>query len=920
MRDRDSESEGGRPGALALGLSGPEHLLADARRPFHAAARNRRVAPAVPSAGRLGPGGIIRAMSLIPHTRLGPYEILEPLGSGGMGDVYRARDTRLGRDVAVKVLPERFADDRVAMARFEREAKAVAALSHPNIMAIFDIGREGPLAYLVTELLEGETLRQRLTRGALPARKAAEYGAQIALALGVAHEKGLIHRDVKPENVFIAPGGRVKVLDFGLARPIEPAPPEGSATVVVVTEPGLIAGTPAYMAPEQAAGRLLDHRADIFALGTVLFEMLTGQRAFHGETTAHTLMAVIEKDPPDVSTLDPTIPVAMAQLVRHCLEKEPAERFQSARDVAFNLQLLAGGPTGSGPAGPGEQPPVGRRWLRRPALALIGLVTTAAAALAGAWFIGPRMVTSPVFHQVSYRQEAIFRAAIGPDRQTIVYSTSDETNVPEIVSLVPGWPNAKPIGVPASHLLSISSKGELALLTHARIVTTQTIRGTLATLPLGSSQPRELLDNVREASWAPDGAQLAIVRVVDGGKDRLEFPIGRKLYESSGYLTDLRVSPAGDAVVFFEHPVKWEDEASLILMDRNGQMKVLAGPYESASGIAWRPGGKEVVFSARASASENSAIYSVPPGGTPRLVLATAGGLTIHDISPDGQWLVSRDDVRRAVLTRTAGMAAERDLTWLNRSDIAAIAADGSRVLFTEYGGPAGSSGGVCLRATDGSPTVVLGTGSAQDLSPDGRWVVAIDYMASKLWLYPTGAGEKRDLARGAIERYRYANWFRDGGRVLVCGNERGRSARCYVQDVAGGPPRAVTPDGDWGIPSPDGRRAVVWRADARPAIYPFDGTPGITVPSSTIEDVPVGWGADGQAVLVYQPGRVPGVIERIDLATGARQFVRQFEAPSGRVGVLSVDPVVVADDKATSYAYTATQRLSTLFVVRGLR
>ena len=291
-------------------------------------------------------------MPLTPGTRLGPYEVAAPLGSGGMGEVYRARDPRLDRDVALKVLPDTFTRDPERRMRFEREAKTIAALSHPHILGIFDVGSQDDLYYVVTELLEGETLRDRLTRqGALSSAKALDIALQIAQGLSAAHAKGIVHRDLKPENAFITTDGRVKILDFGLARPVAGAETsaETPTSLGTPTTPGLVLGTVGYMAPEQARALPIDHRADIFAFGAVLFEMLTGRRAFHGESAVETMNAILKTDPLEATPDRAPLPAPLERLVRHCLEKHPDERFQSAKDLAFQIQSLQG-QTGSGAA------------------------------------------------------------------------------------------------------------------------------------------------------------------------------------------------------------------------------------------------------------------------------------------------------------------------------------------------------------------------------------------------------------------------------------------------------------------------------------------------------------------------------------------------------------------------------------------
>ena len=282
-------------------------------------------------------------MALTPGSRLGPYEILGPLGAGGMGEVYRAKDPRLGRDVAIKVLPERRAKDPDALARFEREARAVAALSHPNILAIHDLGTDRDVFFVVTELLEGETLRSRLSGSALPWRKAAEIGIPIAEGLAGAHFKGIVHRDLKPDNIFLTSDGRVKVLDFGLARlaPVIAFQEQTSApTTPADTEPGTVMGSVGYMSPEQVRSLPTDARSDIFSMGCVLYEMVTGNRAFSRKTAAETMTAILNEDPPDVSESGKQVPLALNRLIRRCLEKNPEERLQAARDLAFDLKVL----------------------------------------------------------------------------------------------------------------------------------------------------------------------------------------------------------------------------------------------------------------------------------------------------------------------------------------------------------------------------------------------------------------------------------------------------------------------------------------------------------------------------------------------------------------------------------------------------
>ena len=862
-------------------------------------------------------------MTLAAGTKVGAYEIVGPLGAGGMGEAYRARDPRLGREVAIKVLPEDFLEGEERKARFEREAKLLAALNHPNIAAVFTFeeipgsASSSSLHILVMELVEGETLRQRLAQGALTVRKAVELGAQMARGLAAAHESGIVHRDFKPENVVLTADGRAKILDFGLAkqRSVEAEDDTKSPTMARATDPGTLLGTVGYMAPEQVRGLPADARSDIFAFGCVLFEMVTGRRAFKGDSAIETMNAILKEEPPEADLSSGRIPPDLDRLVRHCLEKNPAERFQSARDLAFDLDALGGTSVSGRALVPASSADRKRRLL--PGAVVILLVGTAVAAYLAGRRADRAVGRSGVsYHPLTYTQQTIFNARFAPDGRTVVYSAARQGNTPDVFTARPEFPEGRPLGLHDVHLLAVSSRGDLALLTSARYLSHAVFQGTLARMPLEGGAPREVLENVREADWSPDGSSLAVIREISG-KDRLEFPIGKILCETGGYLSDLRFSPRGDRIAFFEHPVKWDDRGLVAVVNLEGKKTVLADGYWGQEGLAWSSDGQEVLFSA-ANSPNAFHVVAVTLSGRRRTVLESAGSLTIHDVRADGRWLATRDDTLTAIPVLLPGEKAERDLAWLDGSDRPTLSGDGKALLFCEYGGDLGTNYATCLRRTDGSPVVRLGEGSAEDLSPDGKWALAtVPVSPQQLMLYPTGAGESRRLDPGGIESYHSARFFSDGKSVLVSGHERGRASRCYVQGIADGKPRAVTPEGTTrGIPSPDGRMILVRASGSGLVLYPSAGGDGRAVPGTTPDDEPIRWSPDGSSILVFREGEIPLRVERLTLPGGRRSLVRTL-APADPTGVIGIgNPFLSSNEK--SYAYRFTRTISHLFLVEG--
>ena len=854
-------------------------------------------------------------MTLAAGTKLGPYEILAPIGAGGMGEVYKARDAKLGRDVAVKVLPERLTADADSLSRFEREARAVAALSHPNILSIFDVGREEGLTYAVMELLDGETLRERLSAGALPTRKAVEYAAQVARGLAAAHEKGIVHRDLKPENVFITGDGRVKILDFGLAKVAAlESDQTKSPTVVAATEPGTVMGTVGYMSPEQVRGKPADQRSDIFSFGSILFEMLTGERAFRGDSAAETMAAIAQKDPPEVSGVEAALAPGLDRIVRHCLEKSPSERFQSARDLAFDLESAAG--RSSAVPAVASAGPRRLRWLP------LGLSAIAIAGLAlGIGFLLGReagRTTFPRFSPLTFRRGTIRSGRFAPDGVTIVYGAAWQGAPIRLFTARRDSLEAGRIDLPDADIFAINRNGEMAVSLGRHFLSTHHALGTLAVAPLSGGAPRETLEKVEDADWSPDGKELAVIHEV-AGRYRLELPIGKVLYDSVGWLSHPRVSPDGTLVAFFDHPLRFDNRGTLVVVDRSGKKRMQSTEEDSESGLAWSPDGKEIWYSAGYGLS-GSDVFAIDLRGRRRVLYRATGDVNLLDVSRDGRILLARQGNQREMRVLRPGEAQERDLSWLDWTYPRDISGDGNVVLFDESGYGGGPGYSVFVRKTDGSPAVRLGEGNGQGLSLDGKLVISIPITPPyRIVLLPTGAGQPRRL-EGSVEVHS-ARWFPDGKRILFEGHEAGRGARLFGQDLAGGGPRAITPEGvrlfSGRELSHDGRWVAAIGPDQKAYIYPVDGGEPRPIPGWGDNDELCGWTDDGRGLFVYAHGELPAKVFRLDLATGKRQPWREV-LPTDSAGVVTIVPLLFTPD-GRSYVYSYPRILSQLYVGEGL-
>ncbi|KAA0254105.1 MAG: serine/threonine-protein kinase [Acidobacteria bacterium] len=632
-------------------------------------------------------------MPLAPGTRLGPYEVLSPLGAGGMGQVYRARDTRLGRDVAVKVLTDHLSGDPKALARFQSEARAVAAISHPNILALHDVGESGGVRNAVTELLEGETLGPLVTRGHVPVRRALEIAAQVASALAATHEKGIVHRDLKPENVFLTKEGHAKLLDFGLARHTPaslPGEDTRSPTEPALTEAGAVVGTAAYMSPEQARGLPVDFRSDQFSLGVVLYEMLAGTRPFRGASAAETMAATIREEPEPLERKSPFVPPPVRWVVRRCLAKEPAERYHSTHDLAQLLldcrEHLAETTSSAGiaVAGAGASP---GRTLRVAWLFIAAVAVGAAFFLAGS-YLGWLKPGPPErrFQRLTFRRGTVAEARFAPDGHTVVYSAAWDGRPSEVFSVRLDGPESLAIGYPNADLMAISPSSELALCVERGPKGSVLLPpGTLALAPFGGGTPRKLGHRVSYADWSADGREMVLVRE-EGPSRQLELPPGRVLYRTAGNISSPRISTDGSFVAFLDHSYWMGDPGSVAVVDRAGKKRTLTTRYTSLQGLALSPDGSEVWFTA-ADWGLILKLRAVTLSGRERPLLGETGPLRILDVGRDGRVLVDRLDVRNRAFFRGEAGSPERDLSCLDYSETVALSRDGKLAIVLESGG-----------------------------------------------------------------------------------------------------------------------------------------------------------------------------------------------------------------------------------------
>jgi len=885
--------------------------------------------------------------------RVSHYRVLDILGGGGMGVVYKAEDLKLGRRVALKFLPEELAHDAAAMERFEREARAASTLNHPNICTIYEVEEHEGQTFIVMELLEGQTLRELISaaersglqndrrKECLPLQTFLNIALQIVDGLDAAHKKGIIHRDIKPANIFVTSQGQVKILDFGLAKLQESdticcrsrastadQPEQGINLNLTLT--GVAMGTAGYMSPEQVRGEKLDARTDLFSCGLVLYEMVTGERAFRGETALVVHAAILNHQPAPIRDRNPEIPAKVESIIYKALEKDCELRCRSAFEMHADLQLEVDALKRSRNSSshmvtetttsPGASRSVlfferihKHPW--REALAVAALAVVAIGLVLGRKHV---IDSQPVFHRLTFLAGTVLGARFVPEGHLVVYAASWEGNPVQVFLTGPNSPGSRALGYKRANVLAVSSTGELALALHKSPFFGDLESGTLAQVLLtGDEAPHEVAEQALFADWSGSGS-LAIVSN-RGDKHQLEFPVGKVLYRRQGTIFYPRVSPDEKLVAFREDQ---DGVWALVVVDQMGRRRTLSRGWRNLEGLAWRPSGKEIWFAAREFGSRWG-LYSVALSGEKRLIWQMPGPLRLHDISSDGSVLLSKDNSQRGIKWLGPGESQERDLSWLDGSQLSDMSSDGSLVLFTEFGESAKAQecefcGPVFLRKTDGSAPVRLGEGTGLAISPDKQWVLLAEDNFSRLVAVPIGPGEPKVLTHKPM-RYWFARWFADGHRITFTATEPGHGPQIYVQELTKEPQpiSAESVDIDLPFPSPDGRY-IACSLEQQPSIWKVQGGAPRVVPHVLPEEGLFGWSSDSRFLFAGNLAIVPAEVYRVDARTGKRGAWKKL-APQDRAGIEFLTEFhPTADERGYAYSYKRT--LSELYLVTGLR
>ncbi len=834
-------------------------------------------------------------MSLTSGTILGQYEIRSPLGAGGMGEVYRAHDTRLDREVAIKVLPESLTSDPDRLRRFEQEARAAAALNHPNILVVYQMATHEGLSYMVSELLEGETLRERLRRGPIPLRKAIDYEVQIAHGLAAAHDKGIVHRDLKPENLFITKDGRVKILDFGLAKLAQRKDDSGEMnTLTQGTDPGMVVGTVGYMSPEQVRGNDPDHRSDIFAFGTILYEVVTGKPTFRKPTSPETMTAILNEEPEAISQVVPGIPPGLQRVVHRCLEKFPEQRFQSASDLAFALEALSDSAITS-PTGIHAQESSKSKRRIAVAGAVVVIVLAAAAALAYFWMQPPAAPALSNYVQLTHDGQP---KALGATDGSRLYLGVFGKGMAEM-SVAGGEPQKLSI-LPSATMFprGLSADGSELLVVDGKGLSTT---GPLWSVPILGGSPRRLGDLVGNAgSWSPDGKRLAYsnastlyVANADGSDPRKLVALN-----NTDVIQELVWSPDGAYLRFTEanfnttaHSI-WQVSA-----DGTNLHRILPG-WDGR----WTADGKYFVF-----LSPDNQVWALPQKGgwlhpEPKPIQLTSSPMALLDPIPskDGKKLFVVGATTRGQLMRY-DLKSHGFVPFLGgiSAEFSNFSKDGQWVAYVSY-----PDGALWRSKTDGSDPLRLTYSSDYAYNPrwssDGKEIIFYETPAgkpSRIYEVSADGGSPRQLLPDNPDMQQDPNWSPDESKIVFAGRANDPASAVHILDLKTGKVSTLPDSQGFFSPrwSPDGRYIPALSVDEKVlSMFDLQTQKWIQLMTGTISWL--NWSKDGKYLIVYdgKPTSASAVVRQVRLSDHKVEKITDLKnfASTGRYGYsLTVAP-----------------------------
>jgi serine/threonine protein kinase/Tol biopolymer transport system component len=864
-------------------------------------------------------------MGLAAGTKLGQYEILSPLGAGSMGEVYRARDSRLDRDVAIKVLPEIVSLDRDRLLRFEQEAKSAAALNHPNILAVYQMGTYLGMPYLVSELLEGKTLTESIRRGPLALRKAIDYGVQIARGLAAAHEKNIIHRDLKPDNLFVTKDGRIKILDFGLAKLIQPKQTIGNIAATI-TLPGMALGTVGYMAPEQVRGLDVDQRADIFALGAVLYELVTGHQSFQRPTSADTMSAILNEDLPSISQLSTANPAALERVIRRCLEKDPAHRFQSASDLAFALESLLD-PTQSSSSSVGGHPVI-KDEPTRSRLAWVGAGIVVLAACGALAYILMRPSSAPtVGNYVQLTHDGQQKLLIGTDGARLYLTLGDARSgsfsshgIAEM-STAGGEPKKMQL-LNSSNMIpvNLSADGSQILVVDGEGAPP---RGPLRSVPILGGSPRSVGELTAETgAWSPDGKMLAYSNLGDLFVAKADGSESRRLLSVKGDILNITWSPDNRRIRFDSSETAGtvgQQVEREVEIDGSGLHQLLAGwnnPPDECCG-KWTPDGRYFVFQSRGQ------IWALPTKGSffrdPLPIALTSSPLTLSSPLPskDGKNLfVIGHAYRGELMLYESNSSKFAPFLGGISAEFVAFSKDGQWVTYVSY-----PDGSIWRSKLDGTDRLQLTYPPMYPVlprwSPDGKQILFFEFALgankpARIYEISASGGSPHLLLPGDRTQQLDPNWSPDGRKIIFAGESNDPSSAVRVLDLSTG--KISNLPGSDGLYSPrwspDGRHASAFSADSKTLLL-FDFQTQKWTELATGSLSWLNWSHDGLYVYVLD-FRGKNAVVRIRVSDKAVEQVADFKdfSSTGRYGVaLALTP----DDQPLLLHDTGTQDVYSL-------